>query len=36
MSMVGMDLEVIRRYVKEQQQDQIREDQLKLCKEGGE
>jgi putative transposase len=35
-STVGIDRKVIRRYVKEQQEDQIREDQLKLRKNGSE
>jgi putative transposase len=35
-STVGIDREVIRGYVKEQQEDQIREDQLKLWKDNSE
>jgi putative transposase len=35
-SMVRIDRDVIKRYVKEHQEDQIREDQLKLWKESSE
>ena len=35
-STVGIDREVIRRYVKEQQEDQIRDDQLRLWKDSSE